>query len=101
MAQQITVFGFGAVGRPIVEILAARGDRVRVATRRRPADLPQGVEHVPCDVLDRDEVRLALDGSAQAMLAVGFTYDWRLWKTVWPRAITNMVESCADGMSFD
>lgn len=96
MTQQITVFGFGAVGRPIVEILAARGDRVRVATRKLPADLPHGVEHMACDVLGAADVRRALAGSAQAVLAVGFSYDSRLWSTVWPRTMTNLVEGCGD-----
>ena len=96
MTQQITIFGYGAVGRPIAELLAARGDRVRVATRNRPVDLPANVEHLCCDLLDPGDVRRALDGSAQAVLAVGFAYDSRLWKTVWPRTMTNMVEGCAE-----
>ena len=49
-----------------------------------------------CDVLDPADVRRALSGAAQAVLAVGFRYDSRLWGTVWPQAMTNMVEACAD-----
>jgi nucleoside-diphosphate-sugar epimerase len=97
MTQQITVFGYGAVGQPIVDQLVARGDRVRVATRRRPANLPADIEHMPCDVLDPGDVRAALDGAAQAVLAVGFTYDARLWRTVWPHTMTNLIEGCAEG----
>ncbi|MGI4877887.1 MAG: NAD-dependent epimerase/dehydratase family protein [Janthinobacterium lividum] len=95
MTQQITIFGYGATGRPIAERLAARGDSVRVATRNRPADLPAGVEHMVCDVLEAADVRRALAGSAQAVLAVGFAYDSRLWRTVWPKTMTNMIEGCA------
>ncbi len=95
MTQQITVFGFGAVGRPIVEILAARGESVRVATRNLPANLPDGVQHMVCDVLNLEDVQCAVAGSAQAVLAVGFAYDSRLWKTVWPQTMTNLVEGCA------
>jgi len=95
MTQQITVFGYGAVGQPIVDQLVARGDRVRVATRRRPANLSAGVEHIICDVLNTGDVRAALVGAAQAVLAVGFAYDARLWRTVWPQTITNIVEGCA------
>jgi nucleoside-diphosphate-sugar epimerase len=96
MTGLVTVFGYGAVGRPIVEMLTARGDCVRVAQRSRPDDLPAGAEHVPCDLLDAGDVRRALKGTSQAVLAVGFTYDARLWRTVWPRAMTNMVEGCAE-----
>jgi len=81
MTQQITVFGYGAVGQPIVDQLVARGDRVRVASRSRPANLLAGVEHMRCDVLNAGDVRAALEGAAQAVLAVGFAYDSRLWRT--------------------
>jgi nucleoside-diphosphate-sugar epimerase len=96
MTQQITIFGYGATGRPIVELMRARGDRVRVATRNRPADLSPDVEHIVCDVLDLADVRRALSGSSQAVLAVGFPYDARLWKSVWPQTMRNMVEGCAE-----
>lgn len=95
MMQQITVFGYGPVGRLVVQALAARGDRVRVAQRSRPRNMPAGTDHVPCDILDPADVARALDGAAQAVLAVGFPYDSRVWKKVWPRAMTNMVEGCA------
>ena len=95
MTQQITVFGYGAVGQPIVDQLVARGDRVRVASRSRPANLLAGVEHMRCDVLNAGDVRAALEGAAQAVLAVGFAYDSRLWRTVWPQTMINMVEGCA------
>jgi nucleoside-diphosphate-sugar epimerase len=96
MTQQITVFGYGAVGQPIVDQLVARGDHVRVATRRRPVNLPADVEHIRCDVLDANDVRAALNGASQAVLAVGFAYDSRLWRTVWPQTMTNMIEGCAE-----
>ena len=89
------VFGSGAVGRPIIERLASRGDRVRVAQRSRPEDLPAGVEHVSCDVLDADAVARAVEGAAQVVLAVGFPYDARVWRTTWTRAMTNVLGACA------
>jgi nucleoside-diphosphate-sugar epimerase len=96
MTQQITIFGYGATGRPIAERLTARGDRVRIASRQRPADLPADIEHMACDVLNPGDVVRALSGSAQAVMAVGFAYDSRLWRTVWPQAMANMVEACAE-----
>lgn len=95
MTEMIVVFGYGAVGRPIVDMLTARGERVRVAMRNRPEGLPAGAEHVRCDVLKAGDVALALDGASQAVLAVGFPYDARVWRTVWPQTMTNMVEACA------
>ncbi|MDX7952142.1 NAD-dependent epimerase/dehydratase family protein [Lichenihabitans sp. Uapishka_5] len=89
------VFGSGAVGRPIIETLAARGDRVRVAQRGTPESLPVGVEHVACDVLDRDAVTRAVEGAAQIVLAVAFPYDARVWRTAWPQAMANVLAACA------
>lgn len=89
------VFGSGAVGRPIIETLVNRGDRVRVAQRGMPEGLPAGVEHVACDVLDADAVVRAVEGATQVVLAVAFPYDARVWRTAWPQAMANMLAACA------
>ena len=53
------VLGFGAVGRATAQALLARGDRVRVAQRSRPGDLPTGAEFCACDVFDAQSVAAA------------------------------------------
>ncbi len=95
MDGSIVVFGNGAVGRLVVDRLLGRGTAVRVAQRRRPADLATGAEFVPCDILDPAAVRRAVAGAGQVVLAVGFPYDSRVWRTVWPRTMTNIIEACA------
>ncbi|MFZ8393439.1 epimerase, partial [Staphylococcus aureus] len=30
------------------------------------------------------------------VMAVGFPYSGRIWKTAWPRAMTNLIEVCAE-----
>ena len=95
MTSPIVVFGFGAVGRAIADTLLARGDAVRVAQRSRPSDLPARAEFVACDILDSGAVRRAVEGAAQVVLAVGFPYDRKVWREVWPRTMTNLVEACS------
>lgn len=95
MRQSILVLGYGAVGRAVTEVLAARGDEVRVAQRSQPADLPAGVAFTPCDILDPDAVRRAVAGAAQVVLAIGLPYDSRVWRKTWPPAMRNVVEACA------
>lgn len=95
MSRLTVVFGNGAIGHLVTEALLARGDAVRIAQRTRPTELPAGVEFVACDILDADAVRRAVDGAAQVLLSVGFPYDSRVWRTAWPKAMTNMVEACA------
>ena len=95
MNASIVVFGYGSIGRAATRVLSERGDVVRVAQRSRPADLPEGVAFTACDILDADAVRRAVEGAAQVLLAIGFPYDARVWRTAWPAAMTNIVEACA------
>lgn len=96
MRELTVVFGNGAIGHLVTEILTGRGDHVRVAQRRPPKSLPSGAAYVACDVLQRNAVRAAVEGAAQVLLAVGFTYDARIWKTTWPQAVSNVIEACAE-----
>jgi len=52
----------GVFGREITERLVRRGDTVVGLSRRRPANLPPGVEHVAADIRDREAVVAAADG---------------------------------------
>ena len=95
-ADPIVILGYGAVGRATAQALLAAGRPVRIAQRSRPDDLPSGAAYVACDVLDAASVRRAVEGAAQVVLSVGFTYDSRRWRRVWPTTMTNLVEACAE-----
>ena len=96
MSGTIVVFGYGTVGRLVTKALLERGDVVRIAQRTQPADMPKGATYTRCDILEPDAVREAVKGAAQVLLAVSFPYDARVWRTAWPKAMTNLVEACAD-----
>lgn len=96
MSETVVVLGYGTVGRMVAEALLARGSAVRIAQRNRPADLPEGAAFVQCDILEPDAVQKAVKGAAQVLLAVSFPYDARVWRTAWPKAMTNVVEACAE-----
>ena len=96
MTDTTLVIGYGAVGRPVVRALLKRGDAVRIAQRGPVSDLPRGATYVSCDVLDAGSVRRAVQGATQVVLAVGFPYDSRLWRSVWPKTIGNLIEACAE-----
>ena len=95
MSGRTVVFGNGAVGRLVTLTLVGRGEDVRVAQRNRPTGLPSGADFVACNILDRTAVRHTVDGAAQVLLAVGFPYDSRVWRTAWPMTMTNIVDACA------
>ncbi|MFI4933630.1 MAG: NAD-dependent epimerase/dehydratase family protein [Caulobacterales bacterium] len=91
----IVVLGYGAVGRATAQALLQRGETVQIAQRSQPRDLPAGASFVACDVLNAESVGRAVEGASQVVLAVGFAYDSRLWRAVWPRTIANVTQACA------
>ena len=96
MSGLTVIFGNGAVGRLVIEMLVKRGDAVRIAQRSRPAELPPAVDYVRCDVLNAKDVRAAVEGASQVLLSVAFPYDARVWATAWPTTMHNVIEACAE-----
>lgn len=95
MKKLTVVFGNGAIGHLVSDKLLADGQAVRIAQRKAPLPLPAGAEYIECDILDPAAVRLAVQGASQVLLAVGFIYDARLWRTAWPAAMKNIIDACA------
>jgi nucleoside-diphosphate-sugar epimerase len=94
MEANVTVVGYGAVGRETVKLLADRGDKVRVAQRSQPRGLRLEAEFVPTDVLNAESVLNACAGSEAVICCLGFPYDSRIWQKSWPKAMTNLLEAC-------
>ena len=94
MIGTILVLGYGAVGKATVAQLLAGGHEVKVAQRKRPVDLPTGVDFTEVDVLDAAQVNAALKNVDQVVVALGFEYNSKHWKTVWPRAMGNLLGAC-------
>lgn len=92
----VAIIGYGAVGRETAKLLAARGEKVRIAQRKRPANLPEGAEFIATDVLDAGSVRRACAGSQAVICCIGFPYDSRIWEKAWPQAMGNMLSACAE-----
>lgn len=95
MTKAILMIGYGPVGRATVALLQARGTKVRLAQRSRPADLPADIEFVHCDILDAVSVRHAVAGASQVAVAVGFEYTAKVWGSLWPVAMRNLLDACA------
>lgn len=87
----VTIFGYGPTGIATADRLRARGTPVRVVQRKRPANLPAGVEFMACDALDAGQVLAAMTGAEQAVITIGFEYSGKVWKRAWPKAMTNFL----------
>ena len=94
MEANVTVVGYGAVGRETVKLLADRGDKVRVAQRSHPRGLRHEAEFVPTDVLNSESVLNACAGSDAVICCLGFPYDSRIWQKAWPKAMANLLSAC-------
>src|SRR4051812_48647821 len=60
----------GNVGRPLVQALAAAGEKVTTVSRHAPENLPDGVRHVAADLGRPDGLRPAFDGADAVFLLV-------------------------------
>lgn len=87
----VTIFGYGPTGQAVADLLRGRGQPVRIAQRKRPDDLPDGVAFAACDATLADEVARAMDGAGQAVITTGFAYSGKVWKDAWPKATLNFI----------
>jgi nucleoside-diphosphate-sugar epimerase len=95
MKADIVILGYGPVGKAAADALQARGDRVIVAQRSRPADLAPGLDFVACDVLDAASTAVMATLAPQLVVAIGFAYDGKTWLRDWPVAMQNLLDGCA------
>jgi nucleoside-diphosphate-sugar epimerase len=87
----VTVFGYGATGAATVALLLSRGTPVRLVQRKRPAGLPAGVDFMACDVFKLDDVKRAISGASQVVVAIGFEYFAHVWRSAWPKAMASLL----------
>ena len=86
-----TILGAGgAVGAQLVRELVRAGRTVRLVSRN-PAPAS---ETFSADLSDPDKTSEAVSGSAIVYLLVGLKYDFEVWRTLWPRIMSNAIEAC-------
>jgi nucleoside-diphosphate-sugar epimerase len=90
-----TILGAGgAVGKNLCEQLLKQQKQVRLVGRKTEA-LP-GAEVRHADVLQRDSLRKALEGSGVVYLLVGLAYETKVWEQAWPLLMRNVLDVCHD-----
>ena len=93
--KRLSIFGYGAVGRATAELVARRGDAVRIVQRSRPQAIASGCSFMTADSTDRDATVAACAGVDAVICALGFPYDSAVWRHAWPQTIANLIEGCA------
>src|SRR6516225_1207482 len=90
-ALQIVLGASGGVGSAVVRALVGQGARVRGVTRTGKGDAPAGVELVPADVTNHEQMRAACGGASVVYFCANPPY------TDWPRAFPPMLEGAIAG----
>jgi nucleoside-diphosphate-sugar epimerase len=91
-----TILGAGGdIGALLAKELRYYTDTIRLVARN-PKQVNGNDELFKADLLNREEVLKAVEGSAVAYLTVGLTYDIRIWKAQWPVIMQNVIDACVE-----
>ncbi len=89
-----TILGAGgAIGIELAKTLPAYTSSIRLVGRN-PKKINLTDELFKADLLDREQVSRAVEGSEIVYLTVGIDYDTKLWQRVWPPLIRNVIDAC-------
>ena len=83
----------GAIGVELAKALTAYTNDIRLVGRN-PKKVNPTDELFPADLLDREQISKAVEGSETVYLLVGFDYNTKLWQRIWPPLVKNVVDAC-------
>jgi len=69
-------------------------DQIRLVSRK-PKKVNDTDEIFPANLLNRDEMQKAIEGSDVVYITVGFPYNYKVWQEKWPVLIDNAIDVCA------
>ena len=84
----------GTIAHELVPVLLANKENVRLVSRNpKPAE---GVETRKADVLDYEQLKIAVEGSTVVYLVIGIQYDHKVWQRDWPVIMRNVIRVCKE-----
>lgn len=91
-----TILGAGgAIGTELAKALTEYTSEIRLVSRN-PEKVNPNDELLAADLLNRDEVRSAVEGTSVAYVTVGLPYDIKVWEKKWPVLIKNVLTACKE-----
>ena len=91
-----TILGAGgAIGIELAKALRTYTSNIRLVSRNPQRIHPED-ELVAADLLNVEDVKRAIAGSAIVYITVGFPYDLKTWQSNWPRFMRNVLDACLD-----
>lgn len=89
-----TILGSGGViGNELALALTAYTNNIRLVSRN-PKKVNETDQLVQADLLNKDDVFRAVEGSEIVYVTVGFPYSYKTWKAYWPVFISHVIEAC-------
>lgn len=92
-----TILGAGgAIAVPLAKELSAHQQSPIRLVSRNPKAVNPGDQLMAADLTKRDDVFKAIAGSSVCYVTVGFAYDLKTWKALWPSLIRNVIDACVE-----
>ncbi|MEI6682985.1 MAG: NAD-dependent epimerase/dehydratase family protein [Bacteroidota bacterium] len=89
-----TILGSGgAIGNELAKSLACYTKEIRLVSRN-PKKVNDTDLLFPADLTDRDSLFSAVKGSDIVYLTVGLEYKTKVWQTLWPPLMQNVIDAC-------
>lgn len=89
-----TILGSGgAIGTELAKVLPEFTDKVRLVSRN-PKFVLGSEELVFADLMHREDVDSAVEGSEVVYLTAGFPYSYTVWQKLWPKVLSNVISAC-------
>jgi nucleoside-diphosphate-sugar epimerase len=89
-----TILGSGGtIGTLLARELTAYTKEIRLVSRH-PRKVNETDQLLSCDLINKDQVLNAVDGSEIAYLTVGLPYRTKIWQTTWPVIMDNVIAAC-------
>ncbi|MEM9328425.1 MAG: NAD-dependent epimerase/dehydratase family protein, partial [Bacteroidota bacterium] len=90
-----TILGAGgAIGRELAKSLRDYTTQVRLVSRN-PQKVNEQDQLISADLMDSAAVLKATEGSEIVYLTAGLLYDTKIWRSMWPTIMKNVVDACA------
>lgn len=83
----------GVIGRELAKVLPKFTNEIRLVSRN-PKKINNSDELFKANLLNREEVLKAVEGSEVVYLTVGLEYNINVWRRDWPIVMKNVIEAC-------
>lgn len=83
----------GVIGRELAKVLPKFTNEIRLVSRN-PKKINNSDKLFKANLLNREEVLKAVEGSEVVYLTVGLEYNINVWRRDWPIVMKNVIEAC-------